>query len=44
MLEVLYDYHYSKFDVARISRVAKAAKNVEFSFVCESVTLVKNGL
>ena len=40
MLEVLY--HHAKFDGARISPAAGAAKNVEFFvclFVCLSVTL-----
>ena len=38
VLEVLY--HHAKFDGARISPAAGVAKNVEFLFVCLSVTLL----
>ena len=38
MLEVLY--HHAKFGGARISPAAGVAKNVEFFFVCLSVTLL----
>jgi len=38
MLEVLF--HHAKLGGARISPAARAAKNVEFFFVCLSVTLL----